>query len=342
MSNNSDDKQTPPDPAPDEDKQSGKKKNRRRGKKKDTGSGGSSTPGGGGEPQPSKAQQPSGFGDGNKVLEGGGLSISGRFEELYSAPNTEGYFQFVEAAYDRLLSVKPDIGWVMTRSEWIHIHALLIYARTSEVYFQVTGKKQAPPVRIPLPYDVRVFQPIWAILSDIGLVEDHDLKVRYIPLPKLPETEDLTDPDDAIAVFDCTMYDWPSSWEQVEADRIILDNAREEQNFSHLTGRTEQQKKPSRAETYEFSLILKELKRMERVGSSDYDDLVDDRPDDCVIGEKDDSAKHVTFRFDIGGVSTDTNIRTSAEAANLFQTLITDIKAAKSQRIRRTHPTPDD
>ena len=285
--------------APDPEK---KKKRRPRKKKADS----SSAPSASSDRPAENPTKSSGFGDGNKILESFGLGISGRYEEVFSAPNTEGYFQFVDQCYEELISVKPEVRWIFTRAEWMHVHALLLYARVSEVYFQVTGKKQAPPVRVPLPYDVRIFQPIWAILSDIGIVEDTDLKVRYIPVPMLPSNEAIDSPDDIASVLACTMYDWKKSWDDVKTDRTSLDTERSSEGLLPLTMEEVKTKPLTRSKTDEIRDILIELRHISQAKYHDIDANVADRKSRNVsVGIVDTSNKFVTFQFEGGGITFD-------------------------------------
>lgn len=173
---------------------------------------------------PPKPPDPSlGFSEGTKILENAGLSISGRIEEVPSDLRTEDYFHSVQIAYQELLHVKPEIQDILSFPEWKHIHALLFYHRVQDVEFKVTGIKQPARTRTPVPYDTKVFQPLWAVLAEIGVVLDPELSVKYFPIARMPQTQDLSDPEDIDHVLDCTMYPWDDSWleaREARAERI--------------------------------------------------------------------------------------------------------------------------
>jgi len=109
-------------------------------------------------------------------------------------------------------------------AEFRHASALQLYQRIEQVKFDALGVKPSAPTRIPLPRNTRVFLPIWSTLANIGTVNDDDLRVTYIPDASLPKSKDLDDPDDAINLVACTLYDWSWSWEQVLAARKDRDD----------------------------------------------------------------------------------------------------------------------
>lgn len=314
--------ETPP-PAPNPSRSSGKRSRKKKG------------PSNSNDKEKDKSSPPSsGFSDGNRVLEGCGLSISGRFETVYSAPKTEGYFKFVDQAYEELVATKSEVRNVITRSEWQHVHALLLYARTSEVYFQVTGKKQPPPTRIPLPYDVRIFQPIWAILSDVGLIEDTDLKVRYVPLPVFPTSKESDSLVDLININECTLYDWKASWDEVTRDRSVLDAARTNVGLPPRTS-IESDKPITREDNENVRLVLSFLSAWTK--GKIYPDF--DTTDKGVL-DLDDDAKSATICLDCFDYSA--TVSDAADAELAFATIAKAVKTHKARRLIRSYPKPTD
>lgn len=170
-------------------------------------------------PKSSPTDPSLGFSEGAKVLEQAGLSISGRVEDVPADLRTEGYFHCVQIAYQELIHVKSELQDVLSFEEWRHIHALLIYHRLQEVYFKVQGIKQPARTRTPVPYDTRVFQPIWALLSEIGVVLDPELAVRYYPVAKMPTTEHQETEEEITEILDCVQYPWHESWVDARAAR---------------------------------------------------------------------------------------------------------------------------
>lgn len=160
-----------------------------------------------------------GFSEGAKFLEQVGLSISGRIEEVPSPMRTEGYFHVVQVAYQELIHVKPEAQDALSFEEFKHICALFLYHRMQLVEFTVTGIKQPARNRTPVPFDVKVFQPIWAFLSEIGVVLDQELSVKYFPVAKMPRSEDQSDPEDIEEMLDCIQYPWGDSWQSARDGR---------------------------------------------------------------------------------------------------------------------------
>lgn len=160
-------------------------------------------------------KQTPGFADGNSVLTSYGLSVSGRKERILSPFKADKFFHFVEQSWHQLIRLKPHLTERFSLAEFKHASALQLYQRIEAVKFDTLGIKPSAPVRIPLPRNTRVFQPIWSILANIGYVDDDELRVVYIPDGILPKSEDLTDPEDIENMLNCTLYDWYTSWNDV-------------------------------------------------------------------------------------------------------------------------------
>jgi hypothetical protein len=160
-----------------------------------------------------------GYSEGNTALLSYGLSVSGRKERILSPFKADKFFHFVEQSYKELLEVKPHIGQRFSYAEFRHASALQLYSRLEQVKFDALGVKPSAPTRIPLPRNLKVFQPLWSVLANIGTVTDDDLRVQYIPDGILPETETLDSETDIENLITCTLYDWQSSWENVKKQR---------------------------------------------------------------------------------------------------------------------------
>jgi hypothetical protein len=188
-------------------------------KKDDKKTGGSNTSKQKNTPRPKTesgtTKQTPGFAEGNSVLANYGLSVSGRKERVLSPFKADKFFHFVEQSWHQLVMLKPHLTERFSYAEFRHASALQLYQRIESVKFDVLGTKPAAPVRIPLPRNTRVFQPLWSILANIGYVDDEELRVIYVPDAVLPESEDLTTPNDIEGLLACTLYDWSTSWEKV-------------------------------------------------------------------------------------------------------------------------------
>nr|QJW70326.1 coat protein [Erysiphe necator associated partitivirus 13] len=167
----------------------------------------------------SSSKSTPGYAEGNAALLSYGLSLSGYRERILSPFKTDKYFHMVSSSYQRLISVKPSIPARFSYEEFLHCSALQLYQRMENVKFDALGIKPPAPNRIPLPRNLRVFQPLWSILANIGTVDDDELGVQYIPDAVLPDSDDLDSPHDIEGLLSCTLYDWKSSWNSVLAAR---------------------------------------------------------------------------------------------------------------------------
>ncbi|APT70074.1 capsid protein [Alternaria alternata partitivirus 1] len=193
--------------------QSGKRADRGKGKGKGNPKSSSS------KTETSNSKSTPGFAEGNAALLSYGLSLSGYRERILSPFKTDKFFHIVSASYQRLINVKPSIPSRFTYEEFLHCSALQLYQRIENVKFDALGVKPAAPNRIPLPRNLRVFQPIWSILANIGTVDDDELRAQYIPDAVLPDSDDLDSEHDIEGLLSCTLYDWKSSWNSVLAAR---------------------------------------------------------------------------------------------------------------------------
>jgi hypothetical protein len=160
-----------------------------------------------------------GFSEGNQILSQYGLSVSGYRERVLSPFKADKFFHFVDQSYKRLIEVKPSIAQRFSFYEFRHASALQLYHRIESVKFDALGIKPSAPTRIPLPRNLRVFQPIWSVLANIGIVSDDELRVQYIPDGILPDSDDLDSEHDIEGLLSCTLYDWLSSWDKVKTAR---------------------------------------------------------------------------------------------------------------------------
>ena len=105
---------------------------------------------------------------------------------LYCSINNEGFLEAVETAYLLLLELRPRLRYLFSLSEWIHVHALMLYCRVFDCELAALGITAAgsPHFRIELPQDLLMLEPLAAVLESIGIVEDVSKGVRYIPVAK--------------------------------------------------------------------------------------------------------------------------------------------------------------
>jgi hypothetical protein len=259
---------------------------------------------------------PSGYSEGNKVLESYGLSVLGRKERILSAVKTEKYFHLVEDCWNQLVDAKPMITERFSFNEFRHCAALQLYQRLEQVKFDAIGTKPSAPTRIPLPRNLRVFQPIWSALAHIGTVDDDDLRAIYIPDSILPTSKDLDNENDVENLVSCTLYDWPTSWEGVEKARSERDSYDERIGYQETfeTNEAPQTREQLMKEIASVRTKLKEARR--QTASSEYciisgviykvpppskGQTVDDISDDAVRkhNQKSPSVSDITSELDV-------------------------------------------
>lgn len=199
-----------------------------------------------------------GFSEGNTVLSSYGLSISGYRERVLSPFKTDKFFHFVEQSYKKLAEVKPSITQRFSYAEFRHASALQLYHRIEACKFDALGIKPSAPTRIPLPRNLCVFQPIWSVLANIGIVNDDELRVQYIPDSILPDSDDLDSEHDIDGLLSCTMYDWKTSWKGVKSAR---DNR---QPFAYRDGLSDDQNTNEQPAPLSRSEIVKKIQTKKR------------------------------------------------------------------------------
>jgi hypothetical protein len=217
-----------------------------------------------------------GFAEGNAVLQNYGLSVSGYRERVLSPFKTDKYFHMVSVAYQRLLTIKPSLPERFTFEEFQHCSALQLYQRIENVKFDLLGVKPSATHRIPLPRNLRIFLPLWSLLSNIGYVNDEELRVQYIPDAVLPDSADLDSEHDIEGLLSCTLYNWNDSWANV------LDARSKRDTFQNRDGYTAEYESneapmPTKAELISrISSAKKKCKAVEKDIDKGVCDVIDD------------------------------------------------------------------
>lgn len=144
-------------------------------------------------------------------------------KRIHATINNEGYRILVRKAYYKLLEVRPRLKYLLSLSEWLHVHFLLLYARIFDCELHFYGIVLPSEFQIAIPNNIMVLEPIAAVISSIGIVEDVDMGVTYIPVARSYRGDDIYKPhnkDDVTEFLEWTQYDWNSSWYQVEKGRL--------------------------------------------------------------------------------------------------------------------------
>jgi hypothetical protein len=144
-------------------------------------------------------------------------------KRIHATINNEGYKTLVRKAYYKLLELRPRLKYLLSLSEWLHVHMLLLYARIFDCELHFYSIVLPRGFQIAVPNNVMVFEPIAAVISSIGIVEEVDMGVTYIPVARSYRGSDVYKPhdkDDVTEFLEWTQYDWNSSWYQVEKARL--------------------------------------------------------------------------------------------------------------------------
>jgi hypothetical protein len=146
-------------------------------------------------------------------------------KHIHATINNEGFQNLVRKAFNRLVEVRPRLIYLLSPEEWLHIHILILYARIFDCELHFHRIVLPPEFQIKIPENIQIFEPIVAILSSIGIVDDIDMGVTYIPVAK-PYRGDADvhykphDKDDVTEFLEWAQYDWLKSWDQVKKGRL--------------------------------------------------------------------------------------------------------------------------
>jgi len=144
-------------------------------------------------------------------------------QRIHASINNEGYKTLVTKAYEKLLEIRPRLRYLLSLSEWLHVHMLLVYSRIFDCelhFYRITLPRE---FQIAIPENIMIYEPIAAVISSIGIVEEVEIGVTYIPVARSYRRGDLYTPhdkDDVTEFLEWTQYDWNSSWHQLEKARL--------------------------------------------------------------------------------------------------------------------------
>ena len=156
-------------------------------------------------------------------------------KRIHATINNEGYKTLVRKAYYKLLELRPRLKYLLSLSEWLHVHMLLLYARIFDCELNFYSIVLPRGFQIAVPNKIMVFEPIAAVISSIGIVEEVDTGVTYIPVARSYRGRDVYKPhdkDDVTEFLEWTQYDWNSSWYQVEKARLERRKMAAEKNMT--------------------------------------------------------------------------------------------------------------
>lgn len=156
---------------------------------------------------------------------------------VHATVHSQRFQSIVTVAYEKLCQVRPRLVFLLSKAEWLHIHCLLLYTRLFDCEMHFHKIDLPSEFQIEIPQDIQVLEPLAAVLSSVGIVEDSLNGVTYVPVPK-PCKDDSQyrphDPEDVTEFLEWTQkdelgYDWNASWERVELGRRERKQRAEEQ-----------------------------------------------------------------------------------------------------------------
>lgn len=149
------------------------------------------------------------------------LSISETQETVHTSVKNDGFVAAADMAYKILLEIRPRLKYLLSLAEWRHVHVLMLYTRVLECELAAANKVAPYEYQIALPSKVQILEPMAAVLASIGIVDDLELGVTYIPVAK-PIVDDnymAPNPEDVTEFLEWKQYDWNLSWANVLAGR---------------------------------------------------------------------------------------------------------------------------
>ena len=149
------------------------------------------------------------------------VNLSSQMERVYTSIQYEGYLVAVDLAYHDLLAQNLRLEFLLSFTEWRHIHMLILYARTFNCELEGCHINQPKEFNIYIPDDLQILESLGVVIASIGIMEDPSLGVAYIPLarPLLGKVYTPHDPQDVTIFMDWSQYNWNESWSKVKAER---------------------------------------------------------------------------------------------------------------------------
>jgi trimeric autotransporter adhesin len=167
------------------------------------------------------------FGKCVSLLKDVDVGLKKEMKVIHATVSSRQFQNVVILAYEKLCQVRPRLAFLFSEAEWLHVHCLLLYSRLFDCELHHHKIDLPKEFQIEIPEGIEVFEPIAAVLSSIGIVEDKDVGVTYVPVAK-PYHGNVVyaphDPEDVTEFLEWTQkeglgYDWNASWEKVERGR---------------------------------------------------------------------------------------------------------------------------
>mmetsp|Transcript_13530 Transcript_13530/g.32649 ORF Transcript_13530/g.32649 Transcript_13530/m.32649 type:complete len:958 (-) Transcript_13530:68-2941(-) len=155
------------------------------------------------------------------ILQRNGGNLSTKQKKIYSSIRNERFLMAIDLAYDRIVKENHRLELIFSIAEWRHVHVLMLYARLFQCELLAQNIYQPKEFSIYLPDNLQIFEPLGVVLASIGVVEDKEGGLSYIPVAKALQGRKYKphDPSDVTVFMEWSQYKWNASWTQVKVER---------------------------------------------------------------------------------------------------------------------------
>lgn len=155
------------------------------------------------------------------VLQEMGGKLSTKHKTIHSSIRNEGFLMATDLAYERIVKGNRRLELLLSLAEWRHAHVLMLYARIFRCELAARKIDQPKEFSIYLPNNLQILEPLGVVLASIGIVEDLEGGLTYIPVakPLRGRVYEPHDPNDVTIFMEWSQYKWNASWTQVKFER---------------------------------------------------------------------------------------------------------------------------
>lgn len=155
------------------------------------------------------------------ILQQTGVNLSTKHKKIYSSVRNERFLMATDLAYYRIVRENHRLELLFSIAEWRHVHVLMLYARVFRCELLAESIDQPKEFSIYLPDNLQILEPLGVVLASIGVVEDREGGVSYIPVAKPLKGREYKphDPSDVTMFMEWSQYKWNASWTQVKVER---------------------------------------------------------------------------------------------------------------------------
>ncbi|CAJ1946557.1 unnamed protein product [Cylindrotheca closterium] len=160
------------------------------------------------------------------ILQQTGGNLSTNHRKIHSSIRNERFLMATDLAYDRIVKENHRLELLFSIAEWRHVHALMLYARIFQCELSAENIFQPKEFSIYVPDNLHIFEPLGVVLASIGVVEEKEGGLSYIPVAKPLHGGNYKphDPSDVTVFMEWSQYKWNDSWTQAKVERTRRKN----------------------------------------------------------------------------------------------------------------------